>query len=634
MTFNDIVIKNIKKGFRKYLAYYLSGSFCISLFFIFCSLFFNNSIVESSKGSSMPITALFVFSIIAIALFSIIFVLYAHFSFIKNRHKELGVYMTSGMSNKDINKMLFLELSTVFILCLITGLLVGSVFSRLLQLTVCRLLEIDSTVSNISPSTYLITTLAFIVIYGFVFLVSYVKINKMSIYELLHEAKKKEMKKVNIKDYILAFIGIASTVFSIVFMMSFVKDTSINTALNYLIPYIVTTIIGLLFMCNYTVKVLISLFRKTPLYRKNILAINKIEKKFKQNNRIILILSIMATGIILMVGASFSLTTLTNDFVVDGSSDVEYAIYNNKEYDEKALNEALSQYVVIEKEEYNFMYLNDVLGQEIVIVSLDDYNAWNQNSFILSNDECFNIITTWEPGNHGISINSVINLFDSEKKYDFKVLKSEKGFVFSKNLSGTKSAIVVSNEVYDEIYSSTKNKGIMYKLNYEMNYKNSKNLVNNLTVALKENIIYSRYQNYKDLKSGYATFFFVSLTQSIMFFISTGCVLFFKNSNEIEENKEEYNKLFKIGISDKEVKKVLSMEIAIVYYIPLIIGFIFGFSIIFYMLNLFSFGQQAGMIEKEFLSKSLIAWCGYFVFQTVFYLFTRRKSINAVIFSK
>lgn len=60
---------------------------------------------------------------------------------IKKRKKELGIYMTLGMSKRKISKILLSETLIVGVLSLIAGLLLGLVVSQGLSLFTAKLFD-------------------------------------------------------------------------------------------------------------------------------------------------------------------------------------------------------------------------------------------------------------------------------------------------------------------------------------------------------------------------------------------------------------------------------------------------------------------------------------------------------------
>ncbi len=79
---------------------------------------------------------------VALGVFSLFFISYAHSTFIKCRKKEFGVFMHLGMTTGDIRKIIIYENIIVGIGSILLGLLVGVVFSRLFFIIIIKLLEV------------------------------------------------------------------------------------------------------------------------------------------------------------------------------------------------------------------------------------------------------------------------------------------------------------------------------------------------------------------------------------------------------------------------------------------------------------------------------------------------------------
>lgn len=631
MNFRDLVFANIKKSFKKYLSYYLSGSFCIAIFFIFLSLIFNESVTEST--TEYPLKLYLFVALAGVLIFSFFFVTYAHYTFIKNRYKEFGVYMISGMSSKDLNKTLFLEMVILFGLSITTGLIVGSIFANLIQLIVGNLLDIDVKVC-LSWPCYLITIGTFLATYLSIFLVTLFKINKMDISLLMKENQKKESKGVRKRDYVFASCGLFCAVFSIVFMLLCASNNDINTKVWFIVPYITTTFLGIIGLANYGLKVLLAWLHKTKLFSKKMLAITQMEHKFGQNHRIILILSIMVTLVVLSVGAPTALVSLTDNIVTDAGADIEYIIMDDLNMDNDRLNSIIYSNDIekIDSQYFIYGFINDA---KKAIISNSQYNKWNNTNVLIKDNDCYNVITTWEPGNHGVEVGSQISINVGNVDYNFNVSSSAKGIIFGKGVGFSDSVICVSDGIYEELIQIYNvNNFTIYKYEYKANYKDLEKISTEIMNMFPKGYAYSRYTNYKSLIGGYKTFLFVALTQSLMFVISTGFVLFFKQMNELNDNKKEFNKLFKIGITDKEMTNVISSQLRIVYFVPFIIGTIFGFSIMYYMTNLFVISDDNSKFVAEFMKYSAIAAISYLVVQIIMYLYTKLMYKHSVLYKE
>ena len=101
---------------------------------------------EDLKGTEQMELVSYVFPItlVAIGAFSIFFISYAHRTFIKGRNKEFGIYMSLGMNEKDIKNLVLLENVLICIGSMVVGIAIGTLLSRLFQMVVLSMMEIDN----------------------------------------------------------------------------------------------------------------------------------------------------------------------------------------------------------------------------------------------------------------------------------------------------------------------------------------------------------------------------------------------------------------------------------------------------------------------------------------------------------
>lgn len=100
MNFFSLALNNIKKKFGSYLIYLISTIFAVTIFSIFCSIYFNPQFSGYRFGAG-KITVLFKAAAIAIVLFSSVFVLYSNQFFVKTRKKEIAIYSLVGMKKRS-----------------------------------------------------------------------------------------------------------------------------------------------------------------------------------------------------------------------------------------------------------------------------------------------------------------------------------------------------------------------------------------------------------------------------------------------------------------------------------------------------------------------------------------------------
>jgi len=129
MNFQQISFRMFKNNIRQYYLYILCGSFSTMIFFLFPTIMTNNDFNDSSKIDSMISSNLYAPSLV-LAIFSFVFIVYAHNSFIKFRKKYYALFMVIGMTNSNVKKIMVFENVLIAIASILSGLLLGTIFSK------------------------------------------------------------------------------------------------------------------------------------------------------------------------------------------------------------------------------------------------------------------------------------------------------------------------------------------------------------------------------------------------------------------------------------------------------------------------------------------------------------------------
>ena len=158
--------------------------------------------------------------------------------------------------------------------------------------------------------------------------------------------------------------------------------------------------------------------------------------------------------------------------------------------------------------------------------------------------------------------------------------------------------------------------------------------INEDTVEVFENAlvdetlpVVSVEKTYLVLKQGYSVFFFVAIVLGILFFVSGGGVLYFKQFTELAETRKTFERLFKIGITEKEMRRVIGNELRVIFFLPLVFGTFMGIGLI----RIMTFMMGGGFIVAEFIRNAWIVVGIYFVSQNLFYYLTKKKYIGDAI---
>ena len=195
--FSKIAINNVKRSFKDYTIYFLTLTFAVCIFYSFNSIEAQKAILEINKSTASYVTMLNNFIAGASVFVSFILgglIIYANNFLIKKRKKEMGIYLTLGMSKGRISRILILETLIIALMSLVVGLALGVIVSQGLSVITARLLVVDMTGYKfiISFEAIIKTALYFGIIFLLVMTFNQFTISKYKLIDLISAAKKNE----------------------------------------------------------------------------------------------------------------------------------------------------------------------------------------------------------------------------------------------------------------------------------------------------------------------------------------------------------------------------------------------------------------------------------------------------------
>ncbi|GAA0778909.1 hypothetical protein GCM10008908_36550 [Clostridium subterminale] len=188
---------------------------------------------------------------------------------------------------------------------------------------------------------------------------------------------------------------------------------------------------------------------------------------------------------------------------------------------------------------------------------------------------------------------------------------------------------VVKDEIYESIV------GVKYyfaTFNVE-NYKDTLNICKNFFDKFGNRDEDNKFHNnllkadiLESTKIAYGVLLFSAIFIGLIFFVTTGSFLYNKCYMNIIEDKNKYNQLNKIGLTFKEIKKILNIEIGVLFLLPYIVAvvhFVFAMSALKY-----SFDIEIVIPALLVIGIMLIAQIIYFFIVRKNYLLEMKKSLT------
>ncbi|PAF32904.1 ABC transporter permease [Paenibacillus sp. 7516] len=322
MNFRQFAINNVVRNKRIYLAHFLSSTFSVMIFFTYALLLFHPDLKDGLRGSSETVTVLanqgFMIAEIIIFIFSFLFLLYSVGSFLKTRKKEFGIFLIIGMTRKQMNRLLFMENMCIGIAAIAAGIGLGMIFGKLILLICGSLLAVENSLRFYFPlKAIALTAVAFLILFAVIALSSSLLIRKGTLIDLVKsEEKPKPEPKAS---HLLALLSVVLILGGYAGVFTFVWVIfSFPLLLGSVVMVIVGTYLLFTQLSVYAIRALKGnqrlFFRKT-----NVLFLSELTYRMKDNAVMFFMVSVISasafTGIGTMLAiADPGLSSMTNPY--------------------------------------------------------------------------------------------------------------------------------------------------------------------------------------------------------------------------------------------------------------------------------------------------------------------------------
>ncbi|MGL4762064.1 MAG: FtsX-like permease family protein [Sarcina sp.] len=685
MTFSSIIKKNFSYNFNKFLSFFLVNTAVIALMTMYSSLIFNKSLAKEVKGQS--IEQVILTGLLGLIIFCFVFITYTNIVFLKNRGKEFGMYLTLGMTTKELTKIVAFENFMIMIASIVSGVVSGALFGRLFYMGLNKVLQISNVKYELSIASFLLSIGVFVVIFLVNILFNFIYLKKVSVISILKSDRSKEVSKERPIVVLLALI--LFVIAMIVAPKALLSGESwggmvagIAVGVTMVAPYIL--IGGLISLVKALVK------KKPSLYNKNILVISSLSHRFKAYKNMLYMLTILIAGALFFVGYSYSSykgTRVAVESVMhfDMSFDATKEFNNMSDEEVKKLIKTNGGII----EEYNkvpfieFGVIRNMNGEyqywsnKSTFINESAYNSYMDKKLELEGDEVVHL------NPHNEMMEKIIydeyifaNISDEKHKEINNYYEQQGTYTFDKNkfeeflgnefkfsvesyeeISATKFANNTSGYVVgDELYNKIKE-----ECNLEEGYKhliNGKNLEKSydaLKSDLKEinglddtywvgNDVFREEDSYEkewvkplyieaQVEEGVkqsGILYFILVFIGFLFLGANGIVLYYKVIADIDEEADRIKSLERIGSTTKEIKKILSKEMLIIFFVPIFMGGIMGY----YYLMLMSSNIADETLKSVLVSGFLAVLFAGIVIQSIFYFISRRKYFKEIFREK
>ncbi|EEM86612.1 MULTISPECIES: ABC transporter permease [Bacillus cereus group] len=651
MNFRQLVYNNVTRNKRLYLGHFLSSTFAVMILFTFELLAFHpnftGNLVSTSETMSSLSTKGFKIAQYLIIFFSFFFILYSITMFLKTRKKEFGILLLHGMSNAQLKKLIFMENMLIGCSAIIVGIGLGLVFGKLILLISGSLFLLKGGLPFHFPTkAILVTSLMFFILF---ILVSFFTLRIMKVSQLIELMKSEEKPKAEPKSSKwLAFFSILCI--CIGYASAFYLDIALKKGIEIyvLLLCVFLTVLGTYFLFTqlsfYVITILknrqYTFFKKT-----NMLMISELTYRMTDNARTLFLVSVLSAVAFTSIGACLS---IGNGALAEVNSPYafEYKSYKNNKDEafhisqiEKQLHNDGFSYKLVTSTGFN------TTGHATLIMKLTDYNATAKTLGYPAetlNKETDSLILPSKIYLRAASqeelkkMSSSLTLEHGNMNYNFSGNKILMNNIISPS---NNFSVVVSDSMYETILNTPLEEA---KVDQYIDYRFLiKNMYETADVAKKlTEIIPNDYRNgrppfifdspvlkWLEGKQVNAILSILSVLVGVVFFVFTISFLYFRLFTDLDRDKSQFQMLSKLGLTKREIKKIVTQQISILFFIPIVISVLHS-SVAFLAIR---FLAQSRHIDLPIAGNSIFIFTSFISVQIIYYLIIRRNYLRQIL---
>ncbi|OTW81283.1 ABC transporter permease [Bacillus thuringiensis serovar cameroun] len=589
MNFRQLALNNVKGNWRNYKAFLISSCLSIVVFFMYASFIYHPDVVSGNISMREMISKGLESMNYIVVIFSALFILYANSTFLRARKKEFGLLTLIGGTKSQLGRMIILEQLMLGSIAIVVGIGLGMLCSKLFFQALSVILKIDKTLPLVwNSKAVLITAGVYFILFLILSLFSVWTVGRLQIIDLLREARKQKVEPFAFTW--LCVVGIGCII--VAYVLSF-QVTFMNFVILFL-PIVGLTIGGtyLLFTQGSTVVLKALQKRKKSFYTyPNMFVLSNLIYKMKDNARFLFVISIITAVVSSAVG---TLYVFFEDMSYKAVTSIPHAI----SYEEKGIHthnvikegktkELIKKHGFEEAREVTYVKLpgtqkitmfNSEHEMPMAIVSEKEYNAEVRKQKREQVREVHNA-----PGSATMVIMDMANdmmKIDRTKPYEIKINGQKQSVQLNEPTSfsvfNDSEYLIVNDQDFEKyaklVPDEEKTKYYGY---YIEDWKSTEDLVLDLKKEIapdKQEELNNSVLAYKNIRESGAITMFIGFFVAVLFFFFACSMTYFKWFNDKEQDRIQFKSLKRIGMTDKEIRKIAIRQMGVIFFIPILIG--------------------------------------------------------------
>ncbi len=656
MMYPRLAFDNIRKNARTYIPYILTCSFAVAMFYIMKSLSLNKGIENVQGGNT--IAYMLNLGTYIIAIFVCIFLFYTNSFLMKNRKKEFGLFNILGMEKRHISKVIGYESLYVTLISFSAGIFSGILLDKLMYMLILKFMKAEISLGFYISKNAIIST---VILFGILFLLIFLNSLRM-----IHLSKPIELLKGgNIGErepkakWLFALMGVICL--GAGYYIAVTVKNPVEALLLFFIAVILVILGTYLIFTAGSIALLKILKANKKYYYKtsHFISVSGMIYRMKQNAVGLANICILSTMVLVTLAPTVSMIVGVEDIIMKRYPyQLEFNAYSADEekYQDivdivnetaKEENIEITEQVVYSSLQFSALYtggdefffsddttdmsmLNNVYN--LHFITAKDYSAYIGKEITLNDDEVIFY------SNRVKFNNDSFKLFGKTYKITEHTDNYISDGLMAADICPTFGIVVKDMEMIKDfqkeqakIYNDACSSIVSYcEINTdgdaEAQIRLNDKIWEKMEPYVRENDI-SYYtecrEEERDSAYGlYGGFFFLGMFLSVLFTIAAVLIIYYKQISEGYNDKNRFEIMQKVGMSEHEVKKSIHSQVLTVFFMPLITAGIhtaFAFPIIKKILAMLQLTNT-----RLFLSSTIGVFLAFAVIYAAIYLTTAK----------
>ncbi|MGV3463877.1 MAG: ABC transporter permease, partial [Heyndrickxia sp.] len=394
------------------------------------------------------------------------------------------------------------------------------------------------------------------------------------------------------------------------------------------------TIVGTYFFYTQLSVFVIKMLQKNRFLfwkKTNIITISSLAYRLKDNARMFFMVTIVSTVAFCAVGTLASMNVMNKQFKEDYPAAISYTAMDNQPIQQKNLHQIKAE---ISKKGIPYKIISAVIKNVEVASENTGYRYPVTNIDIISFSDYKNIAKSagFHVPEKNLKGNEAIAMLSSHFQMDYKsvtyTLKQDNIKLHAKKQSQNvtipfRSGLIVSDALYQKLKPVKTNTFTGFFTKYfEKTAGIAKNLAPEGSSYFSENHHYeiqvsgTMYENQMNM---FKMMLFVALLVGAVFFIAAGSFLYFRLYADLDYDRRQYLTIKKVGLTDRELNKIVIQQLALLFFVPIIVAFIH---------SAFAFMALQSYYTLSIASEMIIVLASFLIAQLIYFFLIRYRYLR------